>query len=167
MPRWNLLGGIDFGVSKLVDHIVVKQTAPLTPRPLLDKKALECMLHRMLNYIPAYKILLHVPIYAVMWNLTEPDTTPEKLSHAAALTQVFRYGGRLDKDEQGHLFYRFYHQEAEKQIRVNSVEQINQAMGLVNRYNLAGLVIDSLGEEDKRMWSVLDKHFSIGKIHFF
>lgn len=168
MPRWNIFGGIDFAqASSLVDQIVIKPELPLTPQPLLDKSNLEKMIVKMLNYIPAYKVLLNISIYALLWNVTAPETKPEVLSHKVALTQVFRYGGRLDKDDQGSLFYRFYQHQAEKQIRVASVDQIDQAVRLVNNYNLAGLVIDSIGAEDQRMWQNLNKHFSIAKDTLF
>lgn len=163
MPRWNLLGGIDFAaVSRIVDQVVVKLPLPEWNNPILDKSRYEQALRRMLNYVPAYKILLAVPVYALMWNQAEPDTW-QRLSYGEAMARTFRHGARLEADSQGKSFYRFFHQQAEWLLRISSLEQLNQILALANRYNLAGIVIDRIGEEDQRFWARIWNHFSINR----
>ncbi|HKM17379.1 MAG TPA: peptidoglycan-binding protein, partial [Limnochordia bacterium] len=59
MPRWNLLGGIDFtAAGRIADQVVIRLPPPEFNTPVLDKNRCEQLLHQMLNYVPAYKILL-------------------------------------------------------------------------------------------------------------
>lgn len=160
MPRWNIFGGIDFtAIGRLADQIVIKQPLCSNTHPA----ALEKMIHTMLNYIPAYKLLLMIPVHAVLWKQNEVLSW-EKLSYSAARTMVFRYGARLGHDEQGKPFYQFFHKQQEQIIHIPSIGQFNKAVGLVNQYNLAGIVIDCLGDEDPRVWRELDSYFKIAEI---
>ena len=123
----------------------------------------------MLRDIPSYKILLRIPVYAMKWTFTESEVTSEILSHSAAMSQVFRYGARLAADQENSLYYRYRLQETETEIRITSQREYNQVLSLINRYNLAGVVLDGLGLEDQRLWQTIRSHFvnvSMGE-HFF
>ncbi|HPT92579.1 MAG TPA: peptidoglycan-binding protein [Limnochordia bacterium] len=163
MPRWNILGGIDFAaVGGTADQVVVKPPIPEPGSPILDKGRCEQMLHRMLNYVPAYKILLSVPVHALLWNQAEPGA-PQRLSCGEAKARAFRHGARQETDSCGTTVFHFIHQQKEWTLRIPSLEQVNQCLTLVNRYNLAGIVIDRMGEEDKRLWARIRNHFCISK----
>ena len=163
MPRWNLLGGIDFAqVSRIVDQVVIKIAQPDPSLIDSEKEQYESLIHQMLHYVPAYKILLSVPVYGVMWNQADPSAW-ERLSHGQAMTKVFRHGARLTADDSGKKYYQFYLKGEHWGLRISSLDQLNQVIALANRYNLAGIVLDCLGEEDKRLWTKLASHFSIRK----
>ncbi len=165
MPRWNILGGIDFSViSRIVHQVVIKLELSDESQPLFAKDRLESLIHTMLNYIPSYKILLMIPIYALMWNTTDPTKTMVKLSYSEAMTKAFVHGAKLETDDDGRMYYVFVSKNEEWRLQICTMDRINQAITLINRYNLAGLVIDSLGKEDKRLWQVVQSHFSIQKI---
>lgn len=165
MPRWNLLGGIDFAaVSRTADQVVAKLPLPVYSSPILDKNRFEKLIHRMLNYVPAYKILLIIPVHALIWN--EEDPTAQRLSYGEAMAKAYRHGARLETDSEGKPFYRFLHQQKEWMLRISTLEQLNQILALANRYNLAGIVLDRIGEEDRRFWARIRNHFCISK-HFF
>ncbi len=164
MPRWNLLGGIDFVMaSNLADRIVIKTQSSNGVLGPFNKDEQEMLIHKMLGYVPAYKILLSVPVYAVMWNNSVPNPDYIRLSHGEALTKAFVHGGRLEIDPDGRRVYTFVQKKEEWKLVIRSMDQFDKIMPLVNRYNLAGLVIDDLGEEDKRLWQVVQSHFSIEK----
>ena len=164
MPRWNLLGGIDFVMaSNLADQIVIKAQSSTEVLGPFNKDEQEMLIHKMLGYVPAYKILLSVPVYAVMWNNSVPNPDYIRLSHGEALTKAFVHGGRLEIDPDGRRVYTFVQKKEEWKLVIRSMDQFDKIMPLVNRYNLAGLVIDDLGEEDKRLWQVVQSHFSIEK----
>lgn len=161
MPRWNLLGGIDFTqVSRAVDQVVIKLDTSDPNSFGVDKNRYEHLIHHMLHSVPAYKILLSIPVWGAAWNPTEPAAW-ERLSHSQALTKIFRHGARPDRDEEGAAFYRYFYQGEEWRLQITSLDQLNEVIALVNRYNLAGIVLDRLGEEDKRLWPKLASHFSI------
>lgn len=169
-PRWNVFGGLDFKeVSNIVDQVVIRIPLPTEPGPIISKLRLECLIHKMLRDIPSYKILLRIPVYAMKWTFTESEVTSEILSHSAAMSQVFRYGARLAADQENSLYYRYRRQETETEIRITSQREYNQVLSLINRYNLAGVVLDGLGLEDQRLWQTIRSHFvnvSMGE-HFF
>ena len=61
-------------------------------------------------------------------------------------------GARLAADQENSLYYRYRRQETETEIRITSQREYNQVLSLINRYNLAGVVLDGLGLEDQRLW---------------
>ncbi len=164
MPSWNVFGGINFrDLSAVVNKIVVSIPTPRTAQPLVDKDQSERLIHSALKLIPSWKILLRIPVYAGLCEHGTSDKEIETLSHPAAMNTVFRRGAKLMKDKQEQFYYRYYNQEKEMHLCITSVDQISQTIRLANRYNLAGVVIDNLGMEDKRIWSTLQSQFSVGK----
>lgn len=164
MPCWNVLGGLDFrAVSEVVDQVVIKLRPTVSAEAIIDKHKSECLVHKMLNYIPAYKLLISLPVSTYLWNLNSPEEEPKVLSYAEGMSLIFRKGARLENDEDKGAYYRFYDNQQEMLVRIPSLEKIRQVVDLVNRYNLAGILIDSLGNEDKRLWLSLHSHFRIRK----
>ena len=160
IPRWNILGGVDYGaLNSLADRIVI--SLPISPQPkqVLCKNTLEELLWPILSQINSWKVLIRIPVYAVEWNVSEPDRPCGRLSYAEALTKAFRHGARLDRDEEGCLFYRYFVQGIQYHLRVPHGEPVHRIAAMVNRYNLAGVIVDQLGMEDPRLWNILRSHF--------
>ena len=160
IPRWNILGGVDYAVlNSLADRIVISLPVSSQSKQVLCKNTLEELLWPILSQINSWKVLVRIPVYAVEWNLSDPDMLCGRLSYAEALSKAFRHGARLERDEEGCLFYRYFVQGIQYHLRVPHGEPVHRIAAMVNRYNLAGVIIDQLGMEDPRLWNILRSHF--------
>ncbi len=164
MPRWNVFGGVDFAeLSRDVNQVVIRLPVRTNPQPQIDKQYLEPLIHEALRDIPCWKLLLEIPVYAFQYALADGQQERKVLAYQVAMTKIFRQGARAETDENQQLYYRCFEKGVEVHIRIPSIPQLRSAIALVNRYNLAGVLLDSLGMEDKRLWSILQGHFSIAK----
>ncbi|NMB02866.1 MAG: hypothetical protein GX971_15310 [Firmicutes bacterium] len=166
VPPWRLSGGVDYArVNELVDRIVLDLPVPEEPASLFQRAATEELLHKILRHVHSWKILLNVPIYALEWELTSEGTKRAKFPYSTALSRAFRHGARLKEDEQGELFYYYQSKGRHFQIRLPHHASISQICALANSYNLAGVILDELGQEDPRIWQIIHQHFRTAKLN--
>ena len=68
VPPWKIWGGVDYRkVTDLVDRVVLQVPQPDAPGPLLARQPLQECLQSLLRYVHSWKILLHIPVYALEW----------------------------------------------------------------------------------------------------
>ncbi|NLJ80734.1 MAG: LysM peptidoglycan-binding domain-containing protein [Firmicutes bacterium] len=160
IPQWKVWGGLDYGrVNRLSHRIVLRAPIFTHPQPVLDRNKMETLLNSLGAQVYPWKILLRIPVFAVEWELTAKGAKWTKLSYAAALSRVFRFGARLKEDGRGRPFYSFRRGGSEFQLYLPSYNVLGEVLALINLYNLAGVILDSLGQEDPRFWGVLSSYF--------
>jgi len=160
VPRRGLMSGIDYrALSRMADRVVVDLAAPNIPGAVLTRAAAEKTLWPLIREINSWKILLRIPVYALLWNLSRPDELPVRLSNQEAVARLYRHSARIRRDETGAQFYEFTERGTEYHLRLVQREVFHQVVALVNLHNLAGVVLDRLGMEDARLWQVLRSHF--------
>ncbi|NLM39617.1 MAG: LysM peptidoglycan-binding domain-containing protein [Firmicutes bacterium] len=160
VPRRGLTSGLDYRrLNAVADRIVVQMPQPAAPGPVISRQQVEKLLWPLLREVNSWKILLRIPVYALLWNVTEPETPPEILASSEATSRVYRHNARIRQGDDGTAFYHFAHKGTEYHLRFVHRSTFSQVVGLVNTYNLAGVVIDRLGMEDPRLWDVLRSHF--------
>lgn len=158
IPRRGLTSGLDFqGVSRVVDRVVVQLPPPVSPGPILDRGRVEKILWPLMREINAWQILLRIPVYALLWKLAEPQKPAEKLSSQEAVARLYRHSARIGRDSEP--FYEYTSRGVEYHLRLVQRAAFGQVVALVNLHNLAGVVLDRLGMEDGKLWSVLRSHF--------
>ena len=154
------MSGIDYrALSRIADRVVVDLAAPNIPGAVLTRAAAEKTLWPLIREINSWKILLRIPVYALLWNLSRPDELPVRLSNQEAVARLYRHSARIRRDETGAQFYEFTERGTEYHLRLVQREVFHQVVALVNLHNLAGVVLDRLGMEDARLWQVLRSHF--------
>lgn len=165
VPPRSLFGGVDYGaINKLASRIVLSLPLPETPGPLLDPQEGERLLATLWPHIHSWKVLLRIPIYAMEWKITEERAEPLKLPYGTALSRAFRHGARLEKDGEGGLYYRYQSKGTQFQLRLPQFSAIGELLALTNRHNLAGVVLDQLGMEDPRLWTILSDYFHLAQL---
>lgn len=160
VPRRGLTSGLDYAaLNRAADRVVVQIPLPTAPGPILSQRNVETYLWPLLRHINSWRILLRIPVHALLWNLSEPETPAAVLASQEAISKIYRHNARLRHGEDGTPYYHFVEKGVEYHLRIAHRQAVNQVVGLVNRYNLAGVVIDRLGLEDTRLWNVLRSHF--------
>lgn len=125
----------------------------------MNLPALQDQLRRLLGSIHSWKILLDVPVYAVEWELGPESPVQTQLAYQTALSRALRRGARLKRGEQGELHYSYQSRGLRHELYLPHHAALAQLCALINRTNLAGVVLDWLGMEDPRLWETLRAHF--------
>ena len=160
VPPWKIWGGVDYAqVNELVDRVVLQVPRAEQPGHLLNLPALQDQLRRLLGSIHSWKILLDVPVYAVEWELGPEGPVQTQLAYQTALSRALRRGARLKRGEQGELHYSYQSRGLRHELYLPHHAALAQLCALINRANLAGVVLDWLGMEDPRLWETLRAHF--------
>jgi len=73
-------------------------------------------------------------------------------------------GSFWSEDERDCLFYRYNVQGVQHHLRVPRRNPINRILAIINRHNLAGVIVDQLGMEDPRLWEIMRSHFRTSKV---
>ncbi len=160
IPPWRVWGGLDYeAVSALVDRVVVAPPPASRPGPILNKDELESALDLLRPYVPAWKILVQIPVYAKQWEVDVERGEYFKLPYQTALSRAFRYGARLAQDEELGPYYHYQSRGRRFQIWLPQYSAFGDVFAVINRCNLAGVILDRLGMEDPRLWNVLISYF--------
>lgn len=164
VPGWRLWGGLDYlAVSDLADRIILDLPPPLEPGPLFERSRSEALLETLFPAIHSWKILLKVPVYALLWESSVGDLDTfgpsSRLPYQTALSRAFRHGARLSQDVRGFPYYMYKQRGIAYHIRLPHHGLIGEVSAVANRHNLAGLILDELGLEDPRIWQTLNEHF--------
>lgn len=167
IASWRVWGGVDYAkVNELVDRVVLSLPLPSEPGPLFDGEKTEDLILTLLPEVHSWKILLRVPVCAVEWDTEAEDLKMRRIGYQQALSIAFRHGARLDKDQDGGLFYRYQSRGHRFQLRMPALGSIAKIAQLANRHNLAGVIIDELGQEDPRIWQALSCCFRPTVLNF-
>lgn len=160
IPPWRLWGGIDYeAVNGIVDRIVFSLPIPTKPGPFDDGRELDQSLNSLLPYVCSWKVLLKVPVYALEWGETNGEISCGKFAYNTALSRAFRHGARFRKDDAGNVFYHYKNRSGDFQLIFPPYDLMKKVCYVINRQNLAGLVIDRMGYEDPRIWQVIKSYF--------
>lgn len=159
IPPWRVWGGLDYeAVSELADRIVLALPA-LEPGPILKKQELESSLDFLRRYVPSWKTLVQIPVYALQWEVDTDQVKKFQLPYQTALSRAFRHGARLALDEEQGPYYHYQSRGQRFQIWLPQYAVFGDVFAVINRYNLAGVILDRLGMEDPRLWDVLVSYF--------
>jgi len=160
VPAWRLWGGVDYAqVNELADRVVLRLPRATEPGPLLALAPLKEHLNLLLRGVHSWKVLLDVPVYSVEWECGPDGMNQTELSYQAARSKALRRGARLRQGEHGELYYSYHSRGLRHEIHLPPHTALAYLCTLVNRRNLAGVVLDWLGMEDPRIWETLRAHF--------
>lgn len=166
VPPWKIWGGVDYRkVTDLVDRVVLQVPQPDAPGPLLARQPLQECLQSLLRYVHSWKILLHIPVYALEWEFGPEGIQGTPISYQTALSKAYRRGARLRQGEQGEYFYQYHSRGVQYEIHIPHHSALGDTFSLANRYNLAGVILDWLGMEDPRIWQALRAHFRTASLN--
>lgn len=165
IPPWSLWGGVDYAqVNDLVDRVVVRLPRAEGPGPVLAVEPLKDYLRTVLSKVHSWKVLLDIPVSAVEWEHGPEGPKRVELSYRAALSKALRRGARLKQGDGGEPFYSYQSRGLYCEIHLPSQAVLAQICTLVNRRNLAGVILDGVGLEDPRIWAVLRAHFRTANV---
>lgn len=169
---WRGMFGDDYwALAQKVDGLILRfddeLKAPSRPGPIIDDGRLREVLARVLEAVPAWKVILRLPAYGWQWTgrplkrlglwpaLAWENPEPVPYHQALSLAQEHGWGdggGRVD-----------YGQENPRRVWIETVKTMAAKASLVNKYNLAGIAVFAMGLEDPRIWKEIGANHLIRK----
>ena len=114
-------------------------------------------IQKTLEEVPAEKVINAVPFYTRFWK-TDPDGTvsSEALGMDSADERLANNGAEAVWDEETRQYYaEFEYEGSTYQIWLEEERSIEEKMGLIREYNLAGVASWRLGYERSTIWDVI------------
>lgn len=124
--------------------------------PIADIRWVENNLKYALKFIPANKIYLGIAAYGYDWS----SKGVESLEYTPIMNLVdkFNVASKWDKDAKSPYFSYTGADGITHQVWYENSESLKYKLDLANRYNIAGIAIWKLGNEDPGYWKVLKEN---------
>ncbi|MGI6777974.1 MAG: glycosyl hydrolase family 18 protein [Acetivibrionales bacterium] len=125
----------------------------------------EAKVKRILEMVPAEKLLLGLPFYIRLW-VERPDengnivvSNPSALSMGGARRIIQENNANVVWDEESGQFYTEFEKEGSMyKMWLEDENSINLKSSLVHKYKLAGTAAWARGNEEQQVWKVLEKN---------
>lgn len=149
---WN--ANIDYvAASRSVDHLILKYALDsdgAKPGPLEPLPQVEAMLQDITSNLSADKVILSISTGGIQWSRTG---VPTPLSHREILELAARQGASVRWDTESKTPYFQY--GAGEEVWFENRYSLKYKIDLVEKYNLGGLALRNLGQEDADVWTHL------------
>jgi len=126
-----------------------QHTEPGVPGPVAGLPWVEANARRVLEWVPAEKLLLGLPLYFRRWRGASVSEGPH--AEAQAVVRAARARFELDPVQQEKVA-RFSQGGVANEIWLNDAETLRSRVELVRRLRLAGFSAWRLGQEDAAAW---------------
>lgn len=128
----------------------------------------EKSIERILEEVPAEKILLGVPFYTRIWTETPSNSKPNKMDVKSKAITMNTARNILKKDnviklwdENAGQYYAVYAQDNKiHKIWMEDAESIKLKTDIVNKYNLAGVAAWRRGFETEEIWTIINENIN-------
>ena len=137
------------------------------PLAISPYNEVEAVISYAVTRIPSNKILMGMPNYAYDWTLPyTPGTAAQTLTNTKALELALRTGSTINFDTRARAPYFNYTDESGKShvVWFEDARSISERLGLVTKYNLAGVSYWTINNYNAVNWSVLNSMYRVKKV---
>jgi len=127
------------------------------PLAISPYNEVEAVISYAVTRIPSEKILMGMPNYAYNWTLPyTPGTAAETLTNTKALELALQYGSSINFDPRARAPYFNYTDESGKEhiVWFEDARSISERLGLVTKYNLAGVSYWTINNFNAVNWAI-------------
>ncbi len=138
--------------ARAVDYIVLESARASTDQqsgPLTSIAEMEAMLQEITHLVHPDKIILAVSTGGLHWSRTG---IPSALSHQEVLELAAREGASVKWDTNSKAPYFQY--GAGREVWFENRYSVKYKLDLIKEYNLGGLALRDLGQEDSDIWTL-------------
>jgi len=122
------------------------------PGPIADIRWVERNLKYALQFIPKNKLYLGIPGYGYDWSVSGVTTVHYK----DVVETLAKYGSSLQWEDQAKVpYFTYVSAGVEHQVWFENSSSLAYKLDLVNKYDLKGVALWRLGQEDPAYWQVL------------
>lgn len=143
-------------LGKYVDKLVImaydQHYRGGPPGPIASVEWVESVIKFAVNQVPANKIVLGIPNYGYDWPVSG---VAKGLTYSQTMELAAKEGVSLRWDSTHKVPYFNYGNG--RQVWFENRYSIKYKLDLVNQYNLGGIALWRLGQEDNGIWQVIDE----------
>lgn len=171
-PNWSLVYD-RAALGRAADYVIVmaydQHTGSSGPGSVSEVAWVEDGIRRMLEEVPAHKLVLGIPFYVRVWDVTQdgegrPDVRSRAVSMGRGLALAREAGVEPVWDEEAGQLYAGWQQApgSWRHVWLEDERSLALRLDVVRRYRLAGVASWRLGLEEPEAWSVIDRHLQAG-----
>lgn len=165
----NWEGAYDFKqLGEMADFISImaynQHGGSTTPGPTASIDWVEATIVYALQFMPASKISLGIPVYSTYWFTGTDSGSPSGkitshsigVSYEKMLYLAHKYKANLQWDEKNKLYYTIYQNNwLNEYIFAEEAKSFSAKLALAKKYHLRGISVFDLGTEDPGIWKLL------------
>ncbi|WP_227936358.1 glycosyl hydrolase family 18 protein [Alkalihalobacillus deserti] len=162
-PTWAWSGTFEYKkLGELADYIQImsydQHGSWGDPGPVAGVNWMENVLAYAANEIPSEKLIIGLPAYAYDWNLTNSDGN-KALTWKTVITLIQNTDGTVQWDNASQSpFFDYTASNGDKHtVWFENEKSIEIKTRLVHKYNLAGVSMWRMGQEDEHFWMAVEK----------
>jgi spore germination protein YaaH len=122
------------------------------PGPVADISWVENNLKYALRFMPKSKLYLGIAAYGYDWTAGNVNT----VNYSNAMETATKYGAKLSWDEAAKVpYFKYSDANNEHQVWFENSRSLSYKLDLVSKYDLKGLAIWRLGQEDPAYWQTI------------
>ena len=140
--------------SQTVDFIILKhmlEPSPTRPGPIEPLPQMEAMLSEITKVIPANQVILRISTGGIKWTRSG---MPEVIAHQDVLELAARQGANIRWDGESRTPY--FQSDLGQEVWFENRYSLKYKIDLAKKYNLGGLAVQDLGQEDGDIWTHLE-----------
>lgn len=144
------------GLTSSVDYFVLKaetERATFEPGPLQNIHELTKIVESITKNVTPEKIILGVTTGGLDWPRSGLPTT---VTHQEILELAATHGATIKWDSQGQAPY--FHYGTGHVVWFENRYSLKYKVDLIKSYQLAGIALQNLGQEDPEIWSLLERN---------
>ena len=164
----NWTGAYDLkALAKSADFITImaydQHTTGTTPGPTASVRWVESVINYTLQFIPASKISLGIPVYSGYWSTTSNQrgkisVNLYDINYQEVTTLLNKHHAKLQWNNKDKINYSVYeHAWLNDYIFAEDAQSFKAKLELAKIHHLRGISVFSLGYEDPQIWQVLAK----------
>jgi spore germination protein len=142
----------------LPDRVILyapREHVTQTPGPKLGVQWLQTQFQRTRRHLPAWKLMVMLPIDSIVWRIEGNLREYRYLSYDDARKLAWQKQAKISRDaEEGVSYYDFLDEEGRSRVWFENRDSIRPKLTWLKRQHVAGLVFIPIGGEDPRIWQL-------------
>jgi spore germination protein len=162
-PSSAWIGAFDYyALGKICDQIMLmtydQHTSGTAAGPVASVQWVEKVIKYAMTQMPKKKILVGIAAYGYDWNMS--TNRAKAVSYSQAIKTASRNGKKISWDNASQSpYFRYKSGNVTREVWFESADSMRAKLKLVKKYDLGGIAIWRLGQEDRAYWEVIQGEF--------
>lgn len=160
-PTSAWVGAFDYyELGRVCDQVMImtydEHTSGTPPGPIASLPWVEKVVKYAVTQMPKRKLLLGVAAYGYDWNTS--TNRARAVTYQQAVANATKHGKKIQWDAQAAApHYRYKSGSIAREVWFESADSLKAKLKLVQRYELGGIAIWRLGQEDEGYWQLIQR----------
>ncbi|MEA4882052.1 MAG: glycosyl hydrolase family 18 protein [Clostridia bacterium] len=158
-PKSSWIGAFDYyQLGRAVDQFMImtydEHTSGTPAGPVASLPWVERVVKYATTQIPKGKILLGVAAYGYDWNTA--TNRARALTYSKAISTAAKHGKKVLWDNKAKTpYFRYTSAGVSREVWFESADSLSAKLDIVKKYDLGGIAIWRLGQEDTEYWKLI------------